>query len=125
MCFFEPYNDKRCSAVTAFCRAQLNYLFIETFGLSQRKDFAYYQKVAASMNDVEVKLILNGPDGEGTYSALCESLVAIPDQLKRKALCMAYLAFVFGNDYCAGMNQVCRTETYAGNNLSSEQQVAL
>ena len=38
---------------------------------------------------------------------------------------MAYLAFVFGNDYCAGMNQLYKTEEYAGNNLPPELQQTL
>ena len=53
---------------------------------------------------MEIKLISNGLDGEGVYSALCGHLTAIADPLKRKVVCMMYLAFVFGNDYCAGMN---------------------
>ena len=74
---------------------------------------------------MEVKLISNGLDGEGVYSALCGHLTAIADPLKRKVICMMYLAFVFGNDYCAGMNQIYKRETYAGNNLSAERQSEL
>lgn len=77
------------------------------------------------MKDVEIKLISNGLDGEGVYSALCGSLVRVSDPLRKKALCMAYLAFVFGNDYCAGMNQLYKTEEYAGNNLPPELQQTL
>ena len=81
--------------------------------------------MVSSASDVEVKLISNGLDGEGVYSALCGNLIAISDPLKRKAMCMMYLAFVFGNDYCLGMNQVCEAEKYAGSNLPLEQQQKL
>ena len=72
------------------------------------------------IDDIEIKLITNGPDGLGTYSALCPLLNTVRDPLKRDLVCMVYLAFIFGNDYCCGMNQT-EDVAYAGNNLTDAE----